>query len=460
MPRRGKIGRLPLLSILGGLWLAAGCGGGAERPNVVLISIDTLRPDHLSCYGYGRPTSPFLDSLAAGGAVFSDCHSVAPWTRPAMASLFTGLHPRSHGVWTTDLVDPDGTRWPMKIDPSFTTLAEALKKAGYRTFGISANPQAGVWAGSDQGFDFFIETGDIVTADKVHEMALSLKEKLPGDKPYFLWIFYYDPHAPYHARRPWVESYEKDETLLADPLLTENYLDEDWEGKISLCGDPRRLEAMKALYDSEINYADDYIRKLFKEVIPPGDDPLVIVHADHGEEFLEHGLLGHGRSVFAPSIRIPLIVRAPGGKWAGRKISQTCGIIDIYPTILDCLGLEPPRRLEGISLLPWLEGEKDPVPRRMICELEEEESPRLQGLLDRPWRFIRSPGGAGRWLFDFSRDPGEAENLAGAEPERLAELERALEKWMSDTLRFEYTRREQRWTSEARDKLRALGYLK
>jgi len=439
---------------------AAGCGRRGERPDIVLISIDTLRPDHLSAYGYGRPTSPFLSSLAASGVRFDNCYSVTSWTRPSMASLFTGLYPRSHGVYTTDLIDPDGTRWPMKIDPSFTTLAESLKAAGYHTFGVTANPQAGVWAGGDQGFDTFVETGDSVTADRVHELALSLREKLAAGRPYFLWVFYYDPHAPYHARRPWAEEYEKDEALLNDPLLAENHMDEDWTGAKSVHGDPRRLEALQALYDSEINYVDDYIRRLFDEVVPAGSDPLVIVHADHGEEFLEHGLLGHGRSLFAPSVRIPLIMKDPGGRWGGKAVPQPACIIDIYPTILDYLGLEIPDSLQGASLLPWLEGEEADRPRELISELEEEESPHLQGMMVWPWRFIRRVGEKQRpELYNLKDDPRESENQALSQGPRAARMEDKLGKWLKKIPRFEYSRREERWTDEARDRLRALGYL-
>jgi hypothetical protein len=179
------------------LALALGsCGRPAPRPNIVLISVDTLRPDHLSGYGYGRKTSPAIDALAARGAHFTDAWSVTSWTRPAMASLFTGLHPRSHGVVTTDLIDADGTRWPIKIDPSFVTLAEALRDHGYATFGVSANPQAGVWTGSDQGFDVFIETGDSPDAASVHKHILSLKNRLETEQPFFLWVFYYVPPPP------------------------------------------------------------------------------------------------------------------------------------------------------------------------------------------------------------------------------------------------------------------------
>lgn len=441
----------------------ASCGRTPPRPNVVLISVDTLRPDHLSAYGYPRKTSPFIDSLAARGARFTDCWSVTSWTRPAMASLFTGLHPRSHGVVTTDLIATDGTRWPIKIDPSFVTLAETLKANGYAAFGVSANPQAGVWTGSDQGFDVFIETGDLMDAEAVHRRLLSLRERLRRERPFFLWIFYYDPHAPYTPRSPWIEEYARHPALTGDPALNASNFDDDFDGsKSGVRDDPARRETLVDLYDSEIAYTDDFIRRLFAEVLPSGET-LVILHADHGEEFLEHGQLAHGRTLYAQSVRIPLILADPQGEWAGKVVGDPTSILDIYPTILDCLKIPPPPGLQGVSQLDRLSGSAPRPSRPLACELEEEEAPRLQSLLRNGSRLIRGGGESNaleRHLFDIARDPDEANDLLPGGAERAAALEAALEEWLRITPRFSYQRREQRWTPEAREKLRALGYLK
>jgi arylsulfatase A-like enzyme len=231
------------------------------------------------------------------------------------------------------------------------------------------------------------------------------------------------------------------------------------------CGardDPARRETLVDLYDSEIAYTDDFIARLFSEVVPGGPS-LVVLHADHGEEFLEHGQLIHGRTLFSPAVRIPLVMVDPAGRWAGKTVSAPASLVDIYPTILDYLKIPAPPGLQGTSLLPLLEGAPSAPSRPIVCELEEEEAPRVQSVLLEKKRLIRGAGesnAGARHLFDAAQDPGEARDLLPAAASAAAALEAALEDWLVLTPRFHYTRREHRWTQEARDKLRALGYLK
>jgi len=449
------------------LLVASGCGSWfgdkAGSPDIVLITIDALRADHLGCYGYSRPTSPFIDSLCGEGAVFLNCSSPVSWTRPAMASLMTGLYPRRHGVYTTDLIDRAGTRWPIKIDPKFVTLAEILKENGYKTIGITSNPQAGIWSGTQQGFDVFIDFKEgLVDAAKVHQAALKIKDELDTDQPIFFWVHYLDPHAPYTPQEPWIDRYESDRSLIDDPLLSQNAFEEDFAQAAGLVKDrPEYVRVLNALYDSEINYVDDYVRRLIEEVLPPGRK-LLILTSDHGEEFRDHGRLVHGQTLFQESVHIPLIISDPEGKWKGKKISVPASLNDVYATVIDYLGISGPYQLDGHSLLPLLEGEVPDEERVLFAELEEEESPHLDSVKAGGFKLVRDIKDGRQqnlYLFDLENDPKERENLLDSRPEVCRRLEFLLRSWKQENPKFEYNRREERWPAGEVEKLKALGYL-
>ncbi|MEI6971130.1 MAG: sulfatase, partial [bacterium] len=190
-----------LLSVL------CSCNGESRKPNVVLITIDALRPDHLSSYGYNRPTSPFIDSLAERGCVFSNCRSVACWTAPALASLFTSTYTRSHGV-LHGFARERKIHGQEVLDPSFLTLAEALKANGYATFAIAGTGHATSQSGMAQGFDKFDGLW-FPPCETIHDAASAMRTDIAKSKPFFLWVHYFTPHAPYYARKPWINRYAR-----------------------------------------------------------------------------------------------------------------------------------------------------------------------------------------------------------------------------------------------------------
>ena len=431
------------------------CGKRVDSgpPDIILISIDTLRRDHLSCEGYPRATTPFLDRLAGKGYIFNTCYSTASWTVPAMASLFTGLYPRSHGVKHGVVHDRDIVHQEM-LSASFVTLAESLKKAGYHTFGISTNGHVTRETGMAQGFDDFTGLW-FLDAPAAREAALKMKKKLTKSHPYFFWIHYFDPHAPYRARSPWIEDYAPDMDLVRE-----------WKGitmkklrrrKSEIAGKRAVLSVLADLYDSEINYTDSFLDKLREEVLPL-DGALIVVTADHGEGFMEHGYIGHGKTLFDELVRVPLIIVLPGEKGGGRKIPVPVSIIDIYPTILAAVGVAAPPGLEGKSLLPYLRGEK-PARGPLFCELERGRQ--LEAVREGDWKLIRRIRKKKRpLLFNLRDDPGENENLLKSEPARARRMAELLDGWKGRRENFRPPRSAGKMGKKRREKLKALGYLK
>lgn len=305
------------------LLLLAACAPAPEagRTSVVLIVVDTLRADRLGAYGYGEATSPRIDALAHGGVRFSNFFTTCSWTRPAMASLLTGLYPRTTGVYEEEAD---------VLDPSFVTLAERLSAEGYRTFAANANPNISVSYGFSQGFEHYEEaTGrrkTMETADAITDAALSTLDGVDlAGRPYYLQLQYVDPHMPYDPP----DSYDR--------------------------GNP---------YDGEIRFADAEIGRLLDGLHARGllDDALVIVTSDHGEGLESHpGVFGssqHGTHLYDSVLHVPFIVSHPG-LVEGRVVDGLASAIDVVPTVLDLLGLPDDDTLPGRSLAGPMRGWPD-----------------------------------------------------------------------------------------------------
>lgn len=438
------------------LCLATGCARRPpERPNVILITIDALRVDHVSCYGYERQTTPFLDSLAERGSVFSNCHAPSCWTPPSMASIFTSVYPRTHGV-RRGVARQREIHGQEVLDESFLTLAESLKKAGYRTFGLSSNAHMSRETGMAQGFDHFVSQW-FSQAKDIHEAAVEIRSRLRAEEPYFLWIHYFDPHSPYLARAPWIDTYARHREHL-----------EGWSAKtmeamraeIDLVkNNPAIRETLIDLYDSEINHTDLFVRRLFDEVVDDRN-ALVIVSSDHGEAFAEHGFLGHAQSLHAEELKVPLIIVLPNEKNAGRTVASAVSTVDIFPTVLNVLGVEIPAECRGRSLVGLIRGE-EAEPRPLFAEFDRGRS--LGAIILDDWKLVSAPEeGATSHLFDLNRDPGELSNLAGTESgiEMLDRLQTALTRWQRENPSFDAPRGKVNLTPDQEKMLRSLGYLR
>ncbi|MCP5107292.1 MAG: sulfatase [bacterium] len=298
------------------------CTRKAPEPNVVLIVLDTLRADHLPFYGYKKNTAPFLSRLASDGVVFENVFAASSWTGPATASIFTAMYPFQHGLttgfWASKFHKTELDRIPEEIK----TITEVLKENGYKTYGAADNVNICEEEGFTQGFDRY------KLFKYAHEKKMDLQldqwaEEIKKQKKYFLFIQYNDCHIPYHKREPWYEP-----------------------GK-------NKPQDIIARYDSEISYVDAKIKKMY-ERYGWDKNTLIIVTADHGEAFGDHGKAGHGHSLYSEEIRVPLLIYFPGKDRKGKRVKMNAGNIDILPTVRSYLGIEPSRVEAGADLMPLI----------------------------------------------------------------------------------------------------------
>jgi len=331
------------------------CQKKNEAANIILITIDTLRADHLSCYGYYRNTSPKMDKIAKGGVLFQNAIASSSFTPPSMATIFTSKNPSSHGV--KHGVFNKGNVYNQEVLlGSFVTLAEVLKGNGYATFGFHTNPHLSSEFGFAQGFDFFKQY-NFVDAKELNTEVLKFKEKIESGGKYFLWVHYFDPHWPYFKREPWISSYSLYNGPVGEKGSDIKMWPEKFAEKMHLKEDKNLLSYMVARYDSEINFVDKYVGELINS-FKNDSHTLLIITSDHGEEFFEHGDFTHGFQLYEESIRVPLIINFPSKIPEGMKVQTQVGIIDIMPTILDILDIKTSNEFEGKSIIPLISQNK------------------------------------------------------------------------------------------------------
>jgi arylsulfatase A-like enzyme len=406
-------------------------------PNIVLILIDTLRRDHLPFYGYAKDTAPFLSTLASNGVVFERAHSVSGWTPPAAASLFTSLYPFEHGVVRglalarrQERLQGVEIQLP-RLPAAAETIAEAMRRRGYATFAITENPNLTRELGFDQGFDRFDAFPTRLDAEPITERLLERAPELRGRVPYFLYLHYMDVHAPYRERVPLFDA--------------------------SLEGNARKVSA----YDSGIHTVDEHIRRAF-EGLGWDEDTLLLVTADHGEELGERGRFGHGASLYAELLDIPLLVHGPGV--TPGRVSDRVSLVDILPTLREIARLPPASTDAGVSLVPLLRDRRARLaPRPLFAHLwrRQAKDGREQALrvtLTGDWKRIGGDA-TGTLLFDLGADPGEARNLAHELPEREASLQRLYQQREARAHRYAGESIAVGLDAEAIEGLNALGYV-
>ncbi len=449
------------LTLVGASCLAAGCTRD-RHPNIVLIVIDTLRPDHLGSYGYARAQTPRLDALAAAGTRFSAAHSTCSWTLPSVASILTGRYPVEHGVQKLESV----------LSNDRVTVAEMLAAAGYDTFAISANtavvnPEAGL----AQGFARFevqekrgeqsgpdavaMRDGKYVvppeaTADVVTDGALAWAASRDASRPYFLYAHYFDPHASYSPPAAYAAKFG---VAADDPMRGPA------QALVTLTGKTLQgphLATIVALYDAEIAFMDTEIGRLLDGLrAERSRDTVVVVTADHGEEFADHGGVQHGRSLFQEMLRVPLLV-AGGDFPAGRVVDTPVSVISIVPTLAEIAATIPPDGLTGRSLVAELRG-ATAAPQAIFADLPAGAKHRA-AVVDSTWKLLLDKGYM-PVLYDLARDPGELN------PSTEASLKTALQKTLGAHNKAGYRARaaapptERVLDHDRRERLRALGYV-
>jgi arylsulfatase A-like enzyme len=351
----------------------ADAAGAEGNRNIVLIIIDTLRADHLSCYGYGRMTSPVLDSLAEAGTRWEWAQAQSPWTLPSHASIWTGLSVRSHGTVTGELGDDDIRGFNYGLDPDLETLPEIMQKAGFRTFGLANVCLLSHVYGFDSGFDTYSCTGAGHGRAGVSVDSLIIWLEANSHDRFFCMLHLYDVHAPYNPPSPY------NTVFGGEP---EGY-STVWEIEYDSILNPQDLDRLVSLYDGEIAWVDSNLGRLFRYIRRSGLDEstLIVVTADHGEEFLDHGWVDHGHTLYQEVTRVPMIMAGPGIQ-PGRTDSSVAGQYDLLPTLVSWAGVETSSRFDGTDILSDDFHGRRAVPASGVAPLAWREQSHLASIID------------------------------------------------------------------------------
>lgn len=403
-----------------------------EGLDVVLITIDTLRADHLGCYGYSRNTSPNLDRIAKEGMLFKNVVSSSSWTSPAMASLFTSLNPSKHGV--IHGIMKEGVVYNQEVfSGSLVRIPTVLRKHGYFTMGFSSNPHLTKNFGFAKDFDIFVY-GKYLNAKRLNKSVIEFKkENLPKDKKLFLWVHYFDPHWIYAPRNPWIDEYSKNRKKRNFDEISFKLNPEEFDKKYKLVNNRELVEHLIDLYDSEINFTDETLGNLLKKLKLDENKTLVIIVADHGEEFVDHNEFTHGNNLYNETVKIPLIIKLPRSmNVKGLSVEENVGIIDIFPTILDILSIPQEPNFDGKSLVPLITGKRGYDKRAIISELYRDENNALSVSQDK-WKYIHDYKNNKIELFDIKNDKNEKINLADKNPDVKQLMENQLAKFLESS---------------------------
>ena len=468
------------------------CGDGSsatdevaveDKPSVLFICVDTLRDDHMGAGGYRRKTTPNLDILSAQGTRFRHCFSAYPQTAASVASIFTSLYPTAHKVRPKEMI--------LSNQPAL--LADVFRNAGYRTGAVASNPHLSPGLGFERGFERFYyvhgndvqkstygdrETlGDVEIvyrksdaiwygrADAMNLAALEWLDELDGDQPFFLYLHYMDVHSPYESPPKFQRRFVRGKLSRQGKNIYRN-------GVVTEDVEPYDLAYTIALYDGGISYIDHMLTRVLTEMGRRGhmENTYIVFVSDHGDEFLEHGGMGHGKTLHRELVDVPFFVVGPDVR--PQTIDLTVSTLDLFPTLCDLVGIDMPTGLQGQSLAPILRGESggeaNAAGRYVLSECDEA---RLHdddddvvvsryALADDEWRLIHCPERGTSELFRYRADPREENDLAADEPERVermvAEANRLLE--VTGVLGASIKSQKAELYDDALDELRRLGY--
>jgi len=402
----------------------------ARGMNVLLISIDTLRRDHLGCYGYELVKTPNLNRFAASGTKFENAYCCSPWTLPSMASMITGRYPAVCGVDELH-----------KLRPGITALGEVLRSHGYRNEAYVTNIFMYPEYGYANGFDLYLMNGDRPwlypfketllyrwtsaalraldsrlgrarddTRYNGDETVAALRRLGKGRRPFFLWCHFMDPHNPYTPPPGYVPEYPGIAPAQAYELLAELQA-AGWKAGVWPISESR-APLFEMLYDGEIAYVDEQFGRIIDALAEEGLDrnTMVFVLNDHGEEFYDHASYGHGHTLYPELIDMVLFARVPGQKFPPAARGRYITHVDIMPTILDALGIKPPAALDGRSMLREnpASGDDGRAFSGALQSGADRNAVRRDG-----WLLIVDAEADERELYDLAEDPGARENLAG-----------------------------------------------
>lgn len=426
-----------------------------RKPNVLFITIDTLRSDHCSSYGYHLKTTPNLDALAQEGVRIESAYAAMPTTGPSHSTMFTSLYPFSHGVIM------NGHR----LEDKFQTLAEILKDEGYETGAVVSSFAVSQKFGLSQGFESYDDHFDLATssirrkqwagsklkgafdrrANKTTEHALKWLMEKKNDRPFFLWIHYFDPHGPYVPPEPYLSAF-KPKDPNADSLT-------------------RTIGA----YDGEINFADHEIGSVLQYIDDHdlAENTLIVVVGDHGEGLMQHGRLEHGIVIYEEAVRVPLIFRWRNHLPAGKVLPGPFQLVDLTPTLLGLARLRANTTgFEGVNQTSLLLGQTMADPDRAVYLQRRYYNDgtvdgnfvvygEKLGIVQMPWKYIEADKEGTRELYNLQSDPHELTNIVDQNPNKAKELATLLRNW-----RAKYkTNPAQSIPEEDKENLKTLGYV-
>ncbi len=456
-----------------------------EATNVLLITVDTLRRDHMGCYGDTLTRTPEIDLLAREGVLFGNCVVQAPITLPSHSSILTGTYPLYHGVRDNGFY---------RLDSGARTIAEKLKEHGYVTGAfVSAFPLDSDF-GLDQGFDsyddeyadrnefffsrvakFYTLSGlmrglglwrPVIIAERKAEATVDRTTRwldAVGERPFFLWIHLFDPHNPLDPPDRFEKMYAGEELRALVGSEKDRETIRSTRDFTAYDPDSPEVAYMKALYRAEVTYTDYHLGRLMDRLDDLGLSArtLVVFTADHGQSLFEHGYVGHSGALYSQTIDAPLILRHPSLLPSGKRVDRMVQSVDIYPTIFDLLGLEPPEGAQGRSIVSLIMAEESGFPDRAVyfeTLHSSSDAEKYRGLIAGEWKFIRSEDGSEKRLYHVASDPGELIDLSPGNPELVARMETLLEETIAEESSGEGERRIP-LDDDTRDILKSLGYV-
>lgn len=482
------------------------------KPNIILISIDTLRADHLGCYGSKKATSPHIDNLSSESIVFEKAFSQSSVTTPSHGSMLTSLYPLSHGVLQNET--------PFAFSEDITMLQQILKKSNFRTTAFTGGGYVSAVQGFNRGFDFWSE-GQFL---KSHLPQVKKWLHQNKSESFFLFLHFYDVHSPYILREDFNEMYfdldyikretervkailneEKKPTLekltqLSDDDLIRmwistwidesmnqfkrkmvrefddsikrkwNSLKREWR---TFPDYTKQLRSLKDSYDAGIRYSDHLLGEFFDFLKSKDlwDNSMIIVTSDHGEEFMEHDLLGHGQNLYDTLLHVPLIIKMPQSfNCSPRRISSLTESIDIMPTVLHALDIKFKSQMQGDSLLPLMKNQSESGKEIIFASLDTSRSVEKRMIRSSNWKYIYEYNSSGKdEYYDIDNDVLEQSNLVDTKSSDLDQLKLLIEVHITDSIRrfcdlYSKNRKSrknipQEYLQRQLEALRALGYV-
>lgn len=415
-----------------------------EECNLLLITLDTVRADHLPCYGYPLATMPRLCDLARAGVRFHRAISQSSWTKASMGSLFTSLYPHQHTAVGRQDVLPD----------EVTTFVERLEQNGFTAAGLQANPFMRKDHGFAQGFRSYRHFSRRAKGEALIDAALRKLERL-GERRFFLYLHLMDAHLPYDPPAAYHARFAAGSPGSLEALYFDRRMDVRM-GRLKL--DQGQREHVRSLYDAELAYLDDQVGRVldFLESSGLADTTVVLVHSDHGEEFWEHGSFEHGHSMYDEVLRVPLILRVPGAG-QGIVVEETVRLIDVYPTLLSVLGIETSEPLEGVDLLPLIRGGASELSELPAFSESTIHGPQQKAVQAGRGKIIVNEESRDYEFYDLATDVGETQPTASAA--ELRRFRRLLDEFAGKAIPEGVRGAKGQFDPEAIEDLRALGYL-